>query len=113
MLPLWPFVTDTAITLVRRWRRGESLMVAHRSHLYQRLTTADWTHAGVAWLYGALAGLGAVVAVVTVTRGVPSLVPGLTVMVVGSTLLWVLTARAEARVPRRPSPPPRAGSSRA
>jgi UDP-N-acetylmuramyl pentapeptide phosphotransferase/UDP-N-acetylglucosamine-1-phosphate transferase len=113
MLPLWPFVIDTAITLVRRRRRGESLMVAHRSHLHQRLATADCSPAGVAWLYGAPAGLGAVVALVTVTRGVPSLVPVLTLMVVGSTLLWVLTARAGARVPRRPSLPTRAGSSRA
>lgn len=113
LLPLWPFVIDTAITLVRRWRRGESLMVAHRSHLYQRMTTADWTHASVAWLYGAMAALGAGVAVAAVTRGVPSSVPGLTLLVAGSTLLWVLTARAEARPPRRPSPPSGAGIPRA
>lgn len=113
LLPLWPFVVDTAITLVRRWRRGESLMVAHRSHLYQRLTAADWTHAGVAWLYGAMAGLGAVVAVLTMTGRVRSVAPGLTLMVVGSTLLWVLTARSEARMPRRPSASSGAGASRA
>lgn len=113
MLPLWPFVFDAAITLVRRWRRGEALMVAHRSHLYQRLTAADWTHAGVARLYGALAGLGAVVALLTEGLASRSMLPGLTVLVAGSTLLWVLTARAEARTSRRPSWPPGAGASRA
>ncbi|MDZ5661153.1 glycosyltransferase family 4 protein [Nocardioides sp. zg-1308] len=30
---------DTSLTLVRRARRGESLMEAHREHVYQRLTT--------------------------------------------------------------------------
>lgn len=39
-----PFIYDVAFTLVRRYRRGERLTQAHRSHLYQRLMVAGWSH---------------------------------------------------------------------
>jgi UDP-N-acetylmuramyl pentapeptide phosphotransferase/UDP-N-acetylglucosamine-1-phosphate transferase len=39
-----PFIYDVAYTLVRRIRRGERLTEAHRTHLYQRLMVAGWTH---------------------------------------------------------------------
>jgi UDP-N-acetylmuramyl pentapeptide phosphotransferase/UDP-N-acetylglucosamine-1-phosphate transferase len=58
---VWPFLFDTAVTLVRRAARGENLMQAHRNHLYQRLTQSGWTHARVASLYGGLSAWGAVV----------------------------------------------------
>ncbi|MFN3657018.1 MAG: glycosyl transferase [Pseudolabrys sp.] len=35
LLPLY-YVADATITLLRRWRAGEKLMQAHRSHFYQR-----------------------------------------------------------------------------
>jgi UDP-N-acetylmuramyl pentapeptide phosphotransferase/UDP-N-acetylglucosamine-1-phosphate transferase len=35
ILPLY-YMSDTTITLFRRWRRGERLSQAHRSHFYQR-----------------------------------------------------------------------------
>ncbi|MGE0813633.1 MAG: glycosyltransferase family 4 protein [Vicinamibacterales bacterium] len=106
LLPVWPFVVDTTITLIRRAARGESLMTAHRSHLYQRMTAATWTHAGVALLYGALAVPGAVVAVLTLTGAVVSPTAGLTVLALGTMLLTRLTARAEARAARRAGPAP-------
>ena len=57
-LPLWPIVLDASDTLIRRWRNGEPLTQAHRSHLYQRLANGGWGHARVSLLYGlgALAG---------------------------------------------------------
>jgi UDP-N-acetylmuramyl pentapeptide phosphotransferase/UDP-N-acetylglucosamine-1-phosphate transferase len=57
-LPLWPIVLDASATLISRWRRGESLTQAHRSHVYQRLANGGWGHARVSLLYGlgALAG---------------------------------------------------------
>jgi UDP-N-acetylmuramyl pentapeptide phosphotransferase/UDP-N-acetylglucosamine-1-phosphate transferase len=57
-LPLWPIVLDASATLISRWRRGEPLTQAHRSHLYQRLANGGWGHARVSLLYGlgALAG---------------------------------------------------------
>jgi Fuc2NAc and GlcNAc transferase len=38
------FFADATVTLVRRWRRGERLHLAHRSHAYQRLTRRFGSH---------------------------------------------------------------------
>ena len=62
-LPLFPIFADAAVTLWRRWRRGERLTTAHRSHLYQRLANGECGHAAVALGYGAAAALGSAVAV--------------------------------------------------
>jgi len=61
-LALWPFIFDTAATLFRRLWAGENVFQAHRSHLYQRLVGAGWSHRAVASLYGGLAACGAAVA---------------------------------------------------
>ena len=63
VMVLWPFVFDTAFTLARRLLRRENVLRAHRTHLYQRLVTAGWSHRNVALLYLLLAtssGMGAV-----------------------------------------------------
>ena len=60
---LWPFIFDTAYTIVRRLRNGENVFQAHRSHLYQRLTIAVWSHRAVSRLYGGLSAMTATVAV--------------------------------------------------
>lgn len=41
------FVFDATTTLIRRVLRGERWYAAHRSHAYQRLTQAGWSHASV------------------------------------------------------------------
>lgn len=46
-----PLVSDATYTLVRRLLRGENIFKAHRSHLYQRLHQAGWSHAQVAATY--------------------------------------------------------------
>ena len=61
-LLMWPFLFDTAFTLVRRILRRENILAAHRSHLYQRLTATGLPHSKVAVLYWALALIGAVAA---------------------------------------------------
>jgi UDP-N-acetylmuramyl pentapeptide phosphotransferase/UDP-N-acetylglucosamine-1-phosphate transferase len=38
------YLADTATTLVRRVRMGEQWWTPHRSHVYQRLTLAGWSH---------------------------------------------------------------------
>ena len=48
--PFLLYLADTSTTLVRRARRGEPLMVAHRDHTYQRLTRHGWGHVAVASL---------------------------------------------------------------
>ena len=45
MTILMPFIFDVALTLIRRARRGENLLRAHREHLYQRLMRTGLTHA--------------------------------------------------------------------
>jgi UDP-N-acetylmuramyl pentapeptide phosphotransferase/UDP-N-acetylglucosamine-1-phosphate transferase len=60
---VWPFVCDAAFTFVRRLRNGENVFAAHRSHLYQRLVLAGWSHRSVTMLYLCLAITGVVMAV--------------------------------------------------
>jgi UDP-N-acetylmuramyl pentapeptide phosphotransferase/UDP-N-acetylglucosamine-1-phosphate transferase len=62
LLIMWPFLFDTGFTLLRRLRRGENVLSAHRSHLYQRLTLTEMSHARVVLIYVALASLGALAA---------------------------------------------------
>jgi Fuc2NAc and GlcNAc transferase len=48
---LGAFVTDATVTLLVRWRRGEKLMEAHRSHAYQRVARKLGSHGStVGWL---------------------------------------------------------------
>ena len=46
-----PLVTDTVYTIIGRLLRKENIFQAHRSHLYQRLQQAGWTHQQVAMVY--------------------------------------------------------------
>jgi UDP-N-acetylmuramyl pentapeptide phosphotransferase/UDP-N-acetylglucosamine-1-phosphate transferase len=43
-LLLFHFLFDTLFTAFRRWRNGENVTQAHRTHLYQRLTHAGFGH---------------------------------------------------------------------
>jgi len=61
-LLLFHFIFDTLFTAYRRWRRGEQLTQAHRSHLYQRLTHSGFGHGRTTALLcamGVLQGIGA------------------------------------------------------
>ena len=44
LLVFSPFIVDASVTLVRRALRHEHVWRAHRSHYYQRLVGAGWTH---------------------------------------------------------------------
>ncbi|MEK6372911.1 MAG: glycosyltransferase family 4 protein [Acidobacteriota bacterium] len=68
VLVVWPFVADAAFTFVRRARRRERLMEAHKSHVYQRLNQRGLSHAAVASIYIALAAAGAAAAIVYLER---------------------------------------------
>jgi UDP-N-acetylmuramyl pentapeptide phosphotransferase/UDP-N-acetylglucosamine-1-phosphate transferase len=61
-LPLLPLFGDATTTIVRRWRRGERLTQAHRSHLYQRLANGPLSHSAVTSIYTVVALCGAVAA---------------------------------------------------
>lgn len=57
VLVVWPFLFDATFTFARRLAHGENVFQAHRSHLYQRLVIAGWSHARTATLYGGAAAL--------------------------------------------------------
>jgi UDP-N-acetylmuramyl pentapeptide phosphotransferase/UDP-N-acetylglucosamine-1-phosphate transferase len=63
ILFVWPFVFDAVFTFFRRLRKHENVFEAHRSHLYQRLVIAGYSHGVVSTLYIGLAGAGVVVGV--------------------------------------------------
>jgi UDP-GlcNAc:undecaprenyl-phosphate GlcNAc-1-phosphate transferase len=52
--PLALYLADTAWTLARRIRAGEPWLEAHRTHAYQRLCDAGWSHQRVALTTGAM-----------------------------------------------------------
>jgi len=53
--PVVLYLADTVTTLARRVRAGDRWYLPHRSHAYQRLVTAGWSHTAVAGYTGALA----------------------------------------------------------
>ena len=50
-LLIWPFLFDATYTLINRAVRGRSPFRAHRSHVYQRMVVAGFSHTRVTLLY--------------------------------------------------------------
>jgi glycosyltransferase WbpL len=99
-LCLWPFLFDTTFTMLRRLGRGENVMQAHRSHLYQRLVRAGWTHARVSAVYAGLALAGWPMAALILAGPAASLVAvaaSIASIAALAAALWMLTVREEAR----------------
>jgi UDP-N-acetylmuramyl pentapeptide phosphotransferase/UDP-N-acetylglucosamine-1-phosphate transferase len=97
MLLIWPFMFDTTFTLVRRLINKENIFAAHRSHIYQRLVIAGYSHRFVALLYMGLALIGTVIALLWY-KGAPFV--NVAVIVFPILLfagLWRFTVRAESR----------------
>jgi UDP-N-acetylmuramyl pentapeptide phosphotransferase/UDP-N-acetylglucosamine-1-phosphate transferase len=67
-LLLWPFIVDTGFTLLRRLSKGENVFQAHRSHLYQRMVIAGYSHQIVSLLYIGLALIGSILSLLIATR---------------------------------------------
>ncbi len=65
-----PFLADSLFTMARRARRGENLMTAHRSHLYQRMIAFGYSHMRVALIYGAMTFAIAGISLWTATNGI-------------------------------------------
>jgi FlaA1/EpsC-like NDP-sugar epimerase/UDP-N-acetylmuramyl pentapeptide phosphotransferase/UDP-N-acetylglucosamine-1-phosphate transferase len=97
MCVVWPFVFDASFTFARRALRRENLLMAHRSHLYQRLVIAGWSHSSVTVLYAAaavstsLAGFAWLLQIRSAAIVVATVLP---VIALG---LWVLTRIEERR----------------
>ncbi len=95
VLMVWPFVFDTTYTMLRRVRRGDNLLTAHRSHLYQRLTQSGLTHGQVAAAYALLAGLGTGVALLWLWAQPPAALTGLGAIVLAACGLVLTAIRRE------------------
>jgi hypothetical protein len=93
---VWPFVFDAAFTFVRRLTRGDNVMKAHRTHLYQRLISTGLSHRQVSLTYLALATLG-LPAGVSALVGPPVVTALLVAVVAGAAgMLWRMVVRREA-----------------
>jgi UDP-N-acetylmuramyl pentapeptide phosphotransferase/UDP-N-acetylglucosamine-1-phosphate transferase len=59
---LSPYLLDATWTLLRRLWRRERIYQAHRTHVYQQLVQRGWTHGRTTALYGALAAVAGLLA---------------------------------------------------
>ncbi len=97
-LLLWPFLADSSFTLCRRVLRGENVFKAHRSHLYQRLVIAGYSHQFVTVLYGGLALTGSGLAVLLAAGYSSAGLASIVIVPVLFLALLAFTHRAERRV---------------
>jgi len=70
VLPFANFVADTTFTLLRRIWLGEKWYLAHRSHIYQRMTDLGMSHRKVAILELIVAALSCAAAALCVRAGI-------------------------------------------
>lgn len=96
-LLVWLFLFDGAFTLARRARRGENLLEAHKTHLYQRLARAGWSSRAVAGLYAGLATLGLALAAAWLAVPSARLVTS-AVLAASAAGLWRLVRASERRM---------------
>jgi UDP-N-acetylmuramyl pentapeptide phosphotransferase/UDP-N-acetylglucosamine-1-phosphate transferase len=108
LLLMWPFVFDTSFTVLRRARRSENLLSAHRSHIYQRLVLTGRSHTRVTLLYAGLAllGTGAAAATARSSSAGLLLVSGIVIFAAAGALWLYVISREAAGKP----PPPRAAA---
>ncbi len=97
ILLVWPFLFDTTYTLMRRLFTGENILMAHRSHLYQRLVAAGHTHGFVTILYVLLAIAGALVAQIWSTTALTENITYVAVIPFLAIVLLVLVWESERR----------------
>ncbi len=99
LLFVWPFAFDAAFTMARRARRGENLLEAHRSHLYQRQVIAGRGHAATSGLYAALAAIAAAAGLLWLRGAYASGSIALAVLVGVAAVLLIVTVRCERAAP--------------
>ena len=102
---VWPFVFDTLVTWLRRARDRENLFGPHRTHFYQRLTVAGWSHRKVTCLYGAAAAIGSAAAIAGFV--VRDQTAAAIVIATLAAVLWRIVLDAEHRVGKRQAGVPR------
>ena len=92
--PLAPLFVVATVTLIVRWRRGERLSEAHRTHLYQRLANREFGHQQVALGFGFCSLVCALLAIQFPSGGIVLLLA----LLIPTLLAWLLVDRWLARV---------------
>lgn len=69
--PLFLYLADTAITIARRVRAGETWHQAHRRHAYQRLTQLRWSHMTTTLLVAAVMVVTSALGAVSLSSDLP------------------------------------------
>lgn len=99
-VPLAPLVLDEVLTMARRLARGENVLRAHRSHVYQVLVASGWSHGRVTAMYGAASALLGVAALSAPNRTPAAFLLGGGLIASVAVGLEVLRRRARALAPR-------------
>jgi len=97
--PVLVYVADTGTTIVARWRRGEALHEAHRSHAYQRLAAGGLGHLGATAVVTLATIATGLLGVVLATAPLPLQLLAL-VGIVAVLAAYLLSPRLLARSPR-------------
>ena len=92
---LFGVLWDVVFTLLRRWRAGDRLTQAHRSHLYQVMHRAGWNASRVTLAHWGFALWGGVCCVLFVGAGAWK--PLAVLLVVPPQLLWTAAVLHRAR----------------
>lgn len=95
LLFVWPFVFDTTFTVLRRARRRENLLAAHRSHLYQRLALKGMSHRAASLIYGTLAAIGVLVGLCVARESRTASMAGAVVIAALAAGVWIAVVRRE------------------
>jgi UDP-N-acetylmuramyl pentapeptide phosphotransferase/UDP-N-acetylglucosamine-1-phosphate transferase len=100
-LVLWPFLVDGSFTILRRLKKRENILKAHRSHLYQRLVIAGKSHLQITLVYGGLALVGAGLAWRVVAGAPYAVATAVGIVALAFVSLWTWTIAVEKNDARR------------
>jgi UDP-N-acetylmuramyl pentapeptide phosphotransferase/UDP-N-acetylglucosamine-1-phosphate transferase len=84
-----PYLFDTGYTLIRRLKggAGKNIFLAHREHIYQRITPTTQMHRRTSNLYYALSIIAGFAALLIFHGDTPSIIAGIAVALICCTLL--------------------------
>ena len=84
--PLLLYIADVGTTLIRRFRKGEPLLEAHRTHCYQLLCRQGWSHTVTTSVFAGFNVAVAAIAFLTRSANVLGRIAALLVMVGGAAI---------------------------
>lgn len=93
LAPLAIYTADTGTAMVRRFRAGESLTEAHKSHVFQQLVAIGWSHQRAATTTASFTTVAAALGILSIGKG--------TLIQVIALLLILLVCAIYLQLPRR------------